>query len=441
MKRRSVQFVNRKPCPVWLVSAYAVVCVLVQVSYNIDWIMAAMHAFPLRQLLMLLKLVGVVLLLWDSVTECTWMKKKQIWPLVLALGAILLSSCIWNAYLIDNLKVLAVQGVQMLLIFPLTWRLSRRECRQLFHVLYGGICAIYLPAIFASLWQYYLHGTGFLEGRLYGVFAELYFPAVVCGVMSIASVHFALEAKRWWAKFAYAAAGLTYFYFNLRNGTRAVLVSYIAMVAVCIFLLLRDWFSHGTQQNSRQMRRRYFLFLTALILLLLLMTVILDVDIQTRPDIKLDNITNNRIYIWMDYLGVTCQNIKTALFGFSPRGYQPEIREHYPHMYIVSYIQERYPERFLQGHIYDVHNGYLGVFVSTGILGVYAIGAFFFLCIRQILIWLGSTGKLSSGVLILLAELTFFLSSVFFDSDLFFYYNGTTLLFWLLAGYVLKITE
>ena len=421
-----------RPCPDWVICAYAATAILLQAFYHIDAVMTAMHAFPLRQLLAVFKLAGVFLLLWDTVSERVWMRFRETWPLVGTLAALFLSSCLWPEYRFENGKVLMAQGVQMLLIFPLTWRLSREECLRLLRTIYTGISAGYLPAILLSMGRFFLFGTGVSEGRLQGVFVHLYFPGVVAGVMAVASVYFAGAAERPWKRRLFAAAGVIYGAYNLLNGTRAVLVAY--GMAALVWAVLR--LSFPGDRESREKAGNLRLLPAVLFLGLAAVGGILQ-----RTDVNLENITNNRIYIWMDYWEAVWREGKTALFGFSPGGYQPEIRARYPDIFIVSYIRDRYPQRFAQGYIYDVHNGYLGLIVSTGLLGTCSMGAFFFLWLRRLLIWLRGRRRLSREALALLAALTLILTAVFFDSDLFFRYNSTSLLFWLLAGSTFRLTE
>lgn len=427
---------NIKPCPAWVICVYATLAVLLQAFCTVDRIMWAMYVFPLPQLLFLFHGAGVFLLLWDTLTERIWMRKKQIRPLVGTLLAIFLSSCLWWEYSIENMKVLAVQAVQMLLFFPLTWRLSRRNCLRLLRGIYTGISVGYIPAILISICRFFLHEVGVTEGRLLGVFALFYPPAVVSGIMAVASVYFAWKAERPWERCIFAGAGVVYGAFNILNGTRAVLVAYAAAILLTTVLLFWNWHNQEGRSKDRYLRIGGCLLLSAVLL-----GMVVCAGILMRTDVKPENITNNRIYIWKDYLEVTCAEPKTVFFGFSPRGYQPEIRERYPDIFIVSYIREHYPNTFQGGNIYDIHNGYLSVFVCTGILGTCFVGAFFLLWFRQLLGWIRSQKKLSCEALALLAELTLLLSAVFFDSDLFFYYNSTTLLFWILAGCSFRIME
>lgn len=74
----------------------------------------------------------------------------------------------------------------------------------------------------------------------------------------------------------------------------------------------------------------------------------------SRPDVgEGTDVSNGRIRIWSDYVQVF---LKTPIVGTSPRNAN-------------RYVMENFEGLFINDRPYSVHNGYLALFVCTGILG------------------------------------------------------------------------
>ena len=93
---------------------------------------------------------------------------------------------------------------------------------------------------------------------------------------------------------------------------------------------------------------------------------------------------------------------------------------------------------YANGLIYDTHNGYLSVLVTTGVFGGLALGGFLISCFRRVWCYFIKNNMYSSKVLLLFILIFIILVSVFFDSDLFFKCTSTSVVFWLLSGVLMR---
>lgn len=116
----------------------------------------------------------------------------------------------------------------------------------------------------------------------------------------------------------------------------------------------------------------------------------------------------------------------------------PYIQEKYPDLYIVTYIQKAYPEKYDAGVIYHVHSGYLTVYVAAGLIGVIALLAFMLLCIYRTLRHISQNRKLDQRYIFQLAVVLVMSISALLDKEIFFMDNVPSFAFWIALGAVMK---
>ncbi len=85
------------------------------------------------------------------------------------------------------------------------------------------------------------------------------------------------------------------------------------------------------------------------------------------------DVSNNRFEIWRDYLSLAGE-IGPA--GLSLSNYNDYIGDRHPEMYIVRYFTDQFKDTVKTDLVYESHNNYLFVFISTGF-----VGAGLFLCL------------------------------------------------------------
>ena len=156
-----------------------------------------------------------------------------------------------------------------------------------------------------------------------------------------------------------------------------------------------------------------------------------------RVDPEPGNISNGRFRIWQDYIDIMLSDVKVMLLGYGPGHYMDAIRENYPESFIVSKIRAYYPENYDRGIICDTHNAYLSIFVTCGVIGVIAMGAFLVCCAIKTFKYLLLTQRPSGYVLLLSVLLLMILVVVFFVTDLFFICTDISMLFWIVGGFLL----
>lgn len=148
-----------------------------------------------------------------------------------------------------------------------------------------------------------------------------------------------------------------------------------------------------------------------------------------------DDVSNDRFKIWKDYISLY-QEI--GLLGLSPGNYMPYIQEHHPEKYIVSYVLNKFPEKFAGGTIYHVHNGYLMVFVSTGFVGVLLMAAYIALFLAKTVSYIRREKMLSYEYIFAMLIVIAVGISALFDKGVFFMDNPSTFVFWAALGIVMR---
>ena len=487
--------------------------VVVTLIYQIVWLIAPIRAFLIDSGVDIVSsgfaLLGFALLVWDLITDRLFLKSKTARLLVIVIAVLCLSSVINFRYGISkNAKVLIWQMVQMLVMFPLCHRIREELHGMFLCVVHAISSAVIIPAVLVSLYQFcYLifynidiDGSatrqGFQSGRLFGVFASIYFACLFCALLCIASVYLARKTKKTWLRVLYALESFICLVYIILSDTRSVQVGLITVIFVSSFVICKSSRRIGGLVHNRILKSAVCVVLAGITVVcsiglfnlgsnalkkipqyLVSADKIIDTvpdddsdkdekdpstekdpsaekdpdkdpavdpddeddlldSMLDRTDTTLDNISNGRFEIWSDYISVTLSNLKAILFGYGPGSYMDAIRENYPDTFIVSKIKDYYPAMFDQGLIYDTHNAYLSVFVTAGVLGVLAIGAFLLYGAVRMFRYLLSSCKPSGAALTLSMMLLMILVAVFFDSDMFFKCTDTSMVFWIASGFL-----
>ncbi len=485
-----------------LIVGYCFIVLIYQVLYLL---------VPFRQLIQFLHLdfissglavLGLFAFAWDVIIDRVFLKTRFSYFLFALIGIMVISSLLTIQYgVVDNVKNIIWQSVQMLVIFPLYKRIPSNRCSSLHYTLYWTFTAVFIPANLISLYQFFFNigytvsftkgdsRQGLLEGRLYGVYSSPHFISVILLCLAITSIFFLLKTKKAWLKIIYALLAFSHVTQVVLSSTRSVIVGMACAVAFTAFVY---FYKYATiRYNKTAFVRTVISVIGALCSLVLVVGIfslvkgmgtsalrsftqlrqetVLNQDsgsnsiesvetedtsntiVSTTPtfseslverdDTKKDDISNNRFKIWSDHLTVVVETPLSLLFGNSPGNYMAHIKSSFPNLYIVQYIKENYPLMYENDLIYDVHNAYLGAFATTGLLGVLFLLAFLICGLVKILRFVFKRRGIARETLYLLCMLVFILVSSFFDSDLFFKCTSTSVLFWLLCGMLLKTTE
>lgn len=466
-----------------LVPVYCVGTILYQAIFLVLPIRAVMIQWNLDIISSLLAVAGFGLFCLDLIMERVFLKGKYVLYLIATLGVLCLSTLAWLDYgWVDNAKVIIWQIAQMLVIFPAYRRISKEQWQKILRIGYWILSAVYIPTVLISLLQFFsmkgggihIQGynirTGFRRGRLWGFFNGTYFPSVMCAIAAMASIYFGIKAKSRAQKISYFLFAGLYFTQMILSGTRSVLVGVMAAVALLVFFGVKVWWENK-QKESNAVKKYSVCVLLAVCAAFSCFGIAEGVDeglkriaqetskvlelpdflygnisptetTQTkRDDVTTDNVSNNRLVIWGEYLDIGTDSLKAIVLGHSPGEYMTIIRDQYPNYYIVKQIREHYLQMYADGLIYDAHNCYLLIFISAGLLGVLTLGAFLLLCVKRVLCHLMRQKKLRAETMATLVMLVIILIAAFFDSDLFFKCTSNSVTFWLLAGLMMKETE
>lgn len=467
-------------------SSFAKIYTAAVLLYQIFWQIVPVRVFlcntGLDMLSTLLALAGFAFLAVDIFIERTVIQSRYSICLLAAVGVMCVSSLMYIGYgWTNNAKVIIWQTVQMFLIYSLYLRMDTQQIKNYLRNMFLVVAAVFAVAVMVSIYQFVMQISyitsvdggncrqGFQEGRLFGVFGSIYFASLLITILGIGSVYCMLRAHKLWKKILLGIQAALFFIYIVLSGTRSILVGILCGVIICSVIITRSIISR--KKFSSSVWKSILCITSAAAVCVVIaygaydgshkllsripewagtenaegnggedISSSLTDDVLERPDIKGD-ISNNRFKIWGDYISCTLPHIKSALFGYSPGNYMEIIKQEYPDKYIVQYIRDNYPLMFSLNRIYDTHNGYLAVFAGSGLLGIIAMGAFLILFGLRTLKYFIKNKRVSGFSVLVVTALAVILTSVFFDSDLFYKCTSTSVMFWMLAGFMMKITD
>mgnify|MGYP002291767901 CR=1 FL=1 len=139
--------------------------------------------------------------------------------------------------------------------------------------------------------------------------------------------------------------------------------------------------------------------------------------ILDRQDVG-EGTSNRRLRTWKNYLeGVE----GSYIIGASPRN-------------VAQYMEDKHPEIYERNEGYETHNGFLSVFVGTGVIGFGVVILFMILVGKKIWVYCFSKEPISKEFVTIFSIIMVILIYTFFFTELFFVNNLTTSIFWLLLG-------
>ncbi|MFC0277277.1 O-antigen ligase family protein [Enterococcus devriesei] len=299
---------------------------------------------------------------------------------------------------------------------------------------------------------------GFLESRLFGLFGDPNYGAIVCIVVSILSIFYLING---WNKkgvllklFLIINIAIQFSVLLLSGSRSALLISFV-IVGISTFIYS---FIFSSKRSSRNFVVRMIISLivtlavTGFYFLLqketkdILQTIPEHVkyelkfentknkvELGTEKDNKKNNevslvrkdvaqnkdISNMRFSIWKSAIEI----FKTTPWvGTSPRN-------------LIPYAQKYLPNTFIAQRLFVAHNTFINVLVSTGIFG-FLLFVFFLIwnAISIIIFYFKNRNKLSSSYYIYLAAVTTLVLSGFFVNELILVNTVGALVFWLYLG-------
>lgn len=309
---------------------------------------------------------------------------------------------------------------------------------------YGGYCEVFIDE------KMTYRRIGFIEARLFGVFTDPNY-ACISALISAGLIFFNLKAFKCniGLKVYYIFALIMQIFYAILSGSRTGLL-----------IVMLIGFAVGGFLITAQMKRKSVILkiisfcLSGVICMAVVFgcyqgikkclsyipsaySIVVKSDETSennfvsppvdfnREDVDINNFSNNRFSIWKDSIEIIK---KSPLFGTGPRSYLAFAEEHFDDLYIVE-------------KQYSVHNGYLALFVGTGIIGG---GLMLFWLVRVVILVISYLVRrwnnkdefywpIFSCTLVLFVEAI----SAFPLMALFFCNQSSDIIFWIVLGFTL----
>lgn len=421
-----------------------------------------------------------------------YLSKELIIPWIFIIVLIASSASNYERGLIENIKTIIWQADLMLLIFPSFICLGKASTggsspndeairdvlakdmpaddavasvsdgTAIKAVCYAAIIVILIwdIAVVVSLIQFFqmsdytiaaedggVYRQGFSEGRLFGIFTAPYKSSIISSYTAAASICMDSYSRRW----ADGHLGLKLFCIIscmlsltmiVLSGARSVMLGMMisCFVVVTISLLKSDRYRNSLHSDGLHK----LISVSVAIAVAVGSFAILEGygrllrytagTFYTRE--MSGDISNNRFYIWKDYIHVFMDKPPKMLLGYSPCGYMEYIDSNYQDLYIVQYVKWKYPLMYeLKHEVYETHNSVLTILISTGFAGLALLIALIVQSLKHIA---GYYIKCRPGIedYCMLAVLLTTAVALMFESDIFYQCSATSVVFWMVLGAV-----
>lgn len=438
------------------------------------------YAYEATQLLyQILVFAGILILVADFFTSGVFLKSKYSTVLVLFYLACAVSIAVNLSYdVVGNLKVVAWMMIQTFVFASMDKEQSREHHLKWFRYVTESFSFVWFVG---AVWSFclFLFGfgrtvvnpdstaattrVGFVEGRLFGVFRDPNYAAL-CILFSMLMIlcNMFLHKEKLPAKIYHVLLLVFDFIYVLLSRSRTAVICIVTGVAVAsLFLAARFFLTRkdlsfvkrwgatllavvaattvgfyatelsndgldrlyvamgtyhnigetSTQENQKDLSKEELL------------------EELVRPDVDLDNIASSgsRSKIWSDYFQVF---LKKPVFGTGPRN-------------ALTFCEEWFPDSFVAQRDYSVHNGYLSLLVSTGVVGTAVMAVFLFLVVKDVLSYLIRRIKKEDELYVPIVILTVLLYigaiSAFPMIAVFFSNSACDAIFWFALGYTLML--
>lgn len=144
-----------------------------------------------------------------------------------------------------------------------------------------------------------------------------------------------------------------------------------------------------------------------------------DDEILERNDVGEGNMSNGRIDIWKSYIECSKDSI---IWGASPAN-------------ALKHAQMIKPKGFLTKRPYEPHNGYLAIYVNTGIVGSCIMLIFIISILLNLKEYIKAKGLKDNEFLVLTSFVASYAFYAVFFYEIFFKNNFTSVIFWLMLGF------
>ena len=401
-------------------------------------------------------LLGTVLVLWRLIKYKDYYRMPGLPAMFLFLASFIVSMLIYLRYdAKNNFITLIYLSFYFLLLYLIDEKRDLEKLKKEFRffawifVIYMAICvAVSLTQMFVGYSYVYKVQpdnyeviTGFIWGRLWGVFLDPNVASVMAVIACYFSVYFFFHYKKIVLKVIMVINVIFQVFYIAFTDSRTALVSIFASLFVGLFIYF--WYKWESRFINF-IKATAIALLAALIVagiphytLLAYNSIASNVNIssssgdQDIPTVERNydlegDVSNRRFEIWKSALEIF---EKTPVFGTSYYGIRPFAREYVPNTYIINNDQVDFR---------NMHNEIINVATAQGTLGLIAL----FWMGASILIFIlkrfRKIEKKDFNMVCLLFTCIVCLacSAMFVSAGMFYYSAPSTVLFWMLLGYL-----
>ena len=370
--------------------------VLLQIAPVLTW----MAKTPLCHISTYLGLIGAVLMALDLFTNRGLWRGIWCWLLYgVAFMDVIASLRTMRYGVKDNLFDLCWVVIQFALVYSLAQRVGKERMRRFLRNLFYVVLVIWGIACCVGLYQYLfrigytyvanpnttspeLTRQGYYQSRLFGLFMGLDYAAYTSMFLFAGCMQGVVtRGKHWAGRAALAVAALVLVTHVILSVSRSALIALILYAFCFTVLLVRN--RCGSMKQLKRLGVSVLAGVCAVVVCwgctegiwagmqhMAVGTVIEEPDAIERS--QEGDVSNNRFEIWRDYISLAGE-IGPA--GLSLSNYNDYIGDQHPEMYIVRYFTDQFKDTVKTDLVYESHNNYLFVFISTGF-----VGAGLFLC-------------------------------------------------------------
>lgn len=460
---------------------YVIAVLLYQVLYLLIPFQYAISKSVLQYISPALAIAGFGLLALNLFVSRPFLELRNCWMQIGMLVCLTFSALLNFRYgLVNNVKSLIWQSVQMLLLFTVISSTSEVDWKRIMKKIFVAVAVLLTVANLISFYQYfnaiscimnvnsYEIRQGLMEGRLFGIYNNPYDTGVISMVMMMSAIYYLTRTKKIWARIGCGLVALECFVMAALCNSRSTVVALAAttfVLAICVVM---------HRSTMKKVSSRVVRVVAAIVAAVLALSFVFgafslthricksfaadpktdisqsetddkpfDADFELeevydREDVGKQNISNNRFDIWSDYFEVMRRDPLVAIFGASSGGYMRYIFANHPDLYIVSHMVKCYPNMIAHARIYDTHNGYVSAMISGGLVTMVLLIIFLVNMTVKGLKCVNRPEKMSAEVLLELCVLCFLLVDAFFATDLFFKCTISSVTFWMSYAFLMR---
>ena len=409
-------------------------------------------------------LLGGFVVLFRLLNFKKYISARGIVWLVLFCGSYLLSTLLTRQYgLMENIQALIWMVIQFFIVY--TYNNSapieqdKKEIKILGWLFLGYTFLMAAAALVMLITDYNNYRpagdtaviSGFLWNRLWGLYTDPNYGAVFSIVSMVLSVAFYKASKKPIRAFLIVNIVFQGLYITFSD-SRTALVALMATVFAAAFLLLL----RAKKLEKQKVPVRAVISVALALVLAVGSAVTIAVVQKTGNELKIlqyeynakhkgdtenevpdtiigrtdsdinNDVSNRRFAIWQSGLEI----FKTSpMTGITFRNYIPYAKENLPNTYIVHNDQGLFP---------SMHNSFVDILVSQGILGFIIILCFIVSVLIVLLRGIFKTqGEIYRYNVFLLVSFIPILVSMMFYSETFYMNTGGAFLFWAFLGYLM----